>query len=166
GIQFNKKDKLNGSFQIGFGTINDEDRDFISSNSSTASANKFFKTNFFYVNYSLHYNLIKKENLIVYISQGIGFLRFTPTDQFGDNLQDQPGTREEGETYRNASIMLPTSVGAIYLLPNQYGIGLQAGFYGTLTDYLDNISQLAETNNDNILGIRFAFYIPVFQGIE
>lgn len=164
GLQLNKKRKLNGNFNIGAGILNGEDRNFTFDSNQTPlpSPNRFFKTSFFYVNYDLHYNIIKKQNFIAYISQGIGLIRFSPKDDEGNDLADQPETRAEEETYRQESLMLPTSIGMIYLLPNQYGVSLQAGFYNTLTDYLDNISTLGDSgNNDNVLAIRFAFFVPL-----
>lgn len=100
---------------------------------------------------------------MVYLSQGIGFIHFSPEDDEGNSLADLPNTREDQETYRQESFMLPTNVGVLYLLPNQYGVSVQAGFYNPMTDYLDNISQLGDSGNDNILAIRFAFYIPLIS---
>ncbi|UII32521.1 hypothetical protein LVD17_01540 [Fulvivirga ulvae] len=164
GLQLNKKKRLNGNINIGAGTLNGEDRDFTFDSNQTPlpSPNKFFKTSFFYINYDLHYNIIKKKNFIAYISQGIGMIRFSPKDDEGNDLADLPQTRAEQETYRQESLMLPTSIGAIYVLPNQYGVSLQAGYYNTITDYLDNISNLGNSsNNDNIVAFRFAFFIPL-----
>lgn len=162
GIQFNKKKRLNGAFNLGFGNITGENRNYSGSNPDK-EPNRYFKTNFVFLNYDLHINLLKKEYYSIYLSQGIGFIRFTPTDQFGDDLQDQLITRADDESYRNASFMLPTKIGAMYLLPNYFGVGFEAGFYGTMTDYLDNISELGEAGNDNILSFRFNFYIPLFS---
>lgn len=163
GVQMNRKHRLNGNLNIGFGSINGEDRDFSFESDETPAPipNKFFRTSFFYINYDLHYNIIKKKNLILYLSQGIGLMHFTPEDSEGNSLADKKSTREEEETYRKETFILPTSLGVLYILPNQYGISLQGGFYNTLTDYLDNISSLGEKGNDNIMGIRFAFYVPV-----
>ncbi|MTI21636.1 hypothetical protein E1176_11450 [Fulvivirga sp. RKSG066] len=161
GIQFNNKKRLNGGFVLGLGSVTGENRDFFANNQSPQTPNRFFKTNFFHINYDLHINLVKKENFIAYLSQGVGFIRFTPTDQFGEDLQDQSNTREEDESYRNSSFMLPTKAGAMYFLPNGYGLGLEAGFFNTMTDYLDNISALGEDGNDNLLAFRFSFYVPL-----
>lgn len=163
GAQLNRKLRVNGNVNIGFGFINGENRNFTfeSEQLPLPSPNRFFKTTFFYVNYDLHYNIIKKKNIIVYLSQGIGVMRFTPEDDDGNNLSEQQATREDGETYRKETLMLPTNIGAIYLFPNQFGISVQAGLYNTLTDYLDNISNLGDSKKDNILAFRFAFFVPV-----
>jgi hypothetical protein len=58
--------------------------------------------------------------------------------------------------------MLPTQVGAIYLLPNQWGIGIQAGLLNPLTDYLDNIKELGNrSGNDNVMQTRLLLYVPL-----
>ena len=164
GLQFNKKRKLNGSVMLAAGTLNGEDRNFSFESSQTPkpTPNQFVKTDFFHLSYELHYNIIKTENLIVYLSQGIGLIRYTPKDSEGNTLEDQPETRAEGESYRKESLMLPTSVGAVYLLPNQFGIAVQGGYLNTLTDYLDNISTLGDSSdNDNVLQIRLGIYVPL-----
>lgn len=163
GAQLNRKHRINGNLNIGFGNINGENRNFTfeSEQQPLPSPNKFFKTQFFYLNYDLHYNIIKKKNIILYFSQGIGLIRFSPEDDEGNSLAENQNTREEDETYRKESFMLPTSLGAIYILPNQFGLSLQAGFYNTLTDYLDNISNLGDSKNDNILAFRMAFFVPI-----
>jgi hypothetical protein len=162
GLQLNKKKKVNGNFNIGFGEISD---DFVPSSlpnvAGVAAPNKFFKTTFFYFNYDLHINFVKTEKWLIYLSQGIGFIRFTPKNDLGENLQDDAQTRADGEDYRNSAIMLPTSLGVIYFLPNNFGIGFQSGFYNTSTDYLDNISEFGSSSNDNILAFRLALYAPL-----
>lgn len=165
GIQFNKKKRLNGGFNLGFGSVTGENRSF-TTDIPDKTPNRFFKTNFFYVNYDLHINIVKRDNFILYLSQGVGFLRFTPTDQFGNNLSDQIETRADDETYRNATLMAPTKLGAIYLLPNYFGVAAEAGLFNTGTDYLDNISELGESGNDNLLAFRLSFFIPLFKQLE
>ncbi len=162
GVQFNKKKRLNGAFNLGFGSITDDDPSIESSGLAGATEpNTYFKTNFVYLNYDLHLNIIKKQNLVVYISQGIGFMRFTPKNEDGEKLQSQQNTRISGENYRNSVLMLPTSLGAIYFLPNNIGLSLQTGLMNPSTDYLDNISEFGKSGNDNVLTFRLAFYVPL-----
>jgi hypothetical protein len=162
GLQLNKKKRVNGNFNIGFGEISDDFTPSSLANVAGAPApNDYFKTKLFYLNYDLHINIIKKEKWIVYLSQGIGFVRFTPKNGLGENLQDNTQTRAAGEDYRNSAVMLPTSLGVIYFLPNNFGIGFQSGFYNTSTDYLDNISEFGSSGNDNILAFRLALYAPL-----
>ena len=89
-------------------------------------------------------------------------LRFDPQDEFNDSLVDQPFTRAANETYGNITLMLPTQIGVLYTLPNDYSIGLQVGYTNTLTDYLDNISDWSNSGGqDNIFSYRFVVHIPV-----
>jgi len=163
GLQFNKKKKLNGALNFGFGSVSGEDINFgpASEISTQPNPNNFFKSNFIFFHYELHYNFIKKKNYQIYLSQGAGIFRFNPKNDLDENLQDLTETRSEGETYRNATIMLPTSIGGVYFLPNEYGIGLQTGFYNTMTSYLDNIGELGDNSNDNILFLKLSVYAPL-----
>lgn len=163
GLQFNKQDKLNGALNFGFGSATGDDINFGPEVeiSTEPNPNNFFKSNFIFFHYELHYNFLRKENYQVYISQGAGIFRFNPKSDLGEDLQDLTETRFQGETYRNASIMLPTSLGGVYFLPNKYGIGLQLGFYNTMTKYIDNIGELGDNTNDNIFFLKFAVYAPL-----
>ncbi|MBL3656417.1 hypothetical protein [Fulvivirga sediminis] len=160
GLLLNKNNKFNGNFNLGIGSVRGENRQFRQFDNLDAIPNRYFKTNYLFLNYDLHYNIIKKEKLIVYISQGIGLFRFTPKDEAGNELLDQTNTRNSDETYNQLTLRLPTSVGAIYFLPNDWGVGLQTGLLNTMTNYIDNISELGEGGNDNILEFRLAFYVP------
>ncbi|MTI40151.1 outer membrane beta-barrel protein [Fulvivirga lutimaris] len=162
GIQFNKKKKLNGALQLTFGAVSDQQKVQESAQiSQDPSPNSYFKSNFFAINYEVHYNIIKTSKWLVYISQGVGFIRYTPKDEFGKKLEDQPTTRAEQENFRSSSFMLPSSVGAAYFLANEVGIGIQTTFYNPLTDYLDNISELGNSDNDNILNLKLSLYFPI-----
>ncbi|MEL7003243.1 MAG: hypothetical protein AAFN93_10985 [Bacteroidota bacterium] len=163
GLQFNKKEKLNGSLNFGFGAVSGEDINFgpQAQVSTEPNPNNFFKSNFIFFHYELHYNFIKKDNYQIYFSQGAGVFRFNPRNDLDEDLQDLTETRNEGEAYRNATIMLPTSIGATYFLPNDYGIGLQTGFYNTITKYLDNIGELGDNSNDNVLFVKLSVYAPL-----
>ena len=163
GVQFNKKKKLNGSLNFGLGSASGQDVNFGSqaSLSTDPDPNNFFKSQFVYFSYELKYHLIKRADYHIYISQGLGVFRFNPQDDLGNDLQDLNNTRNTDETYRNATVMLPIGVGGTYFLPNKFGIGLQMGFYNTLTNYLDNISELGDESGDNLLGIRLAVYAPL-----
>ncbi|MEQ8477722.1 hypothetical protein [Fulvivirga sp.] len=162
GIQFNKKKKLNGAIQLTFGSVSDQQN--VEENtqiSQPAGPNNYFKSTFFAINYEVHYNIIKTSKWLLYISQGAGFIRYTPKDESGKKLEDQPGTRAEQESYRSSSLMLPSSIGGAYFLKNEVGIGIQTTFYNPLTDYLDNISELGDSGNDNILNLKFSIYLPL-----
>ncbi len=164
GVKLNHKEKLNGNLSMAFGTLNGQQINYAPPpiDNVTPTPNTFFNTSVFTFNYDLHYNIIKKENLIVYASQGFGLMRFNPRDEFGNNFQDQFATRAANETYGNIAAIFPTTVGAIYFLPNQFGVGFQTSLLNSTTDYLDNISQWGlEDGNDNILQFRFTVYAPL-----
>ncbi|QSE96995.1 outer membrane beta-barrel protein [Fulvivirga lutea] len=162
GIRLNKKRKLNGSFQLILGSVSDDDPEQAPpTQAGTVAPNKYFKTNFFGVNYALNYHFIKNERWWIYLSQGIGFLRFTPKDANGQSLVNATNTRNDGEDYRNTSAFLPTSVGAIYYLSGNVGLGISLSMLNTATDYLDNISELGTSGNDNIFQAKFSLIIPL-----
>lgn len=99
---------------------------------------------------------------MIYISQGLGLIRYEPKDENNEPLQKKFDTRASNETYNNVSLMLPTQAGINYILKNGYGVGLQAGWLNPQTDYIDNISQWGNRQkNDNTFLVRFAFMVPL-----
>ena len=164
GYKFNAAKKLNGNVNLSIGLINGENfgYTFDDQTSSRSNPNRFFRTPVFMFNYDLQYNLVSWKNLNIFISQGIGLLRYNPQDEFSEDYQNQPNTRSPGETYSNVALILPSQLGLLYLLPNDFGFSFQFGVMNTLTDYLDNISDwgIAE-GGDNIFSSRFSFHIPI-----
>ena len=162
GLQLNRKKRLNGSFGISYGKVTGQNSQYEFKADEHANPNKFFSSSILTLNYDLHYNILKKERFILYLSQGFGILRYNPEDDRDRSLLDRFDTRAPNESYSNSSVMLPTNLGLIYFLPNQWGLGLQAGYLNPLTDYLDNIGQWGtKAGNDNVLKFRFAVYVPM-----
>ncbi|MCV9387543.1 hypothetical protein [Reichenbachiella ulvae] len=164
GIKLNKNKRLNSNILLNFGMLqgNQLDYSFDDGSGTPTTPNESFNTDYFSINYELHFNIIHRERFQVYFSQGIGIMRFTPKDEEGNSLIDQPVSRPIGEDYRNLTIMLPSQIGLCYYLANDFGIGLQAGYFNTLTDYLDNLSSWGEkTGNDNVLFYRLNLNIPI-----
>ena len=162
GLQLNRKKRLNGSFGISYGKITGQNSLYEFKANENATPNRFFSSSIVSLQYDLHYNILKKERYILYLSQGFGILRYNPEDDRDRNLLDRFETRAPNEIYSNTSVMLPSSLGLIYFLPNQWGLGLQAGYLNPLTDYLDNIGQWGtKSGNDNVLKFRFALYVPM-----
>ncbi|HEY8401924.1 MAG TPA: hypothetical protein VIK89_11715 [Cytophagaceae bacterium] len=164
GILLNHKYRLNGHFGLMAGTIMGDNADyqFTDNSGNTATPNTFFKTSIIALNYDIHLNLLKKNNYIVYLTQGAGLLRFSPKNELNEELTGQFNTRAKNETYSNITLFFPTGIGAIYLFPNGYGAGFQATYLNTTSDYLDNISQYGHRQKkDNVLSYRFSFYIPI-----
>lgn len=170
GIKFNKKKRLNSHLNLTIGNVVGQNYQYQFSSANvpvgTATPNQYFKTSIFSFQYDLQYNFIKKSNFMLYISQGIGFLRFVPKDEEGKELQDQRNTRANNETYNNTTLTLPLSFGAIYLLKNGYGFGIQASYLFPQTDYIDNISSWGhESGKDKIAIVKFWFAIPLAKKI-
>ncbi len=162
GLLFNRKKRLNGSVQFAFGNVIGQTDARGVTDPADATPNTYFKTNLFTLTYELQYNIVRNEHWKFYVAQGFGIAFFTPKDQSGHNLADQPVTRADGESYGPVTLMLPTKLGAIYFLPNDYGLGFETGFYNMLTDYIDNVSDWGDRNGfDNIWHFKFSLNIPV-----
>lgn len=158
----NHQNRLHGGLHGSLGTITGE---AFSSNTldldMTYTPNTFFRTKFLSVHYTLQYDIIRRKFLTVYISQGLGLMRFMPQDQFNQPLQNQQNTRASNETYSNVTAILPTQLGIDYYFPNRFGVGLKAGWLNTTTDYLDNTSQLgSRQGSDNVLQFQFLLLVP------
>ncbi len=163
GIKLNKKKGVNSHFLFGIGTLAGENLkyEFIPEKGK-ATPNKYFKTDFFQFQYDLQFNIIKRRNLIVYLSQGIGILRFTVRNLEGENLLDITTSRPEEEVYGSITPILPFSIGGMYILKNGYASGFQVGFLNPLSDYLDNIGEWGiKSGNDNALMCRFSLFVPI-----
>lgn len=164
GLKFNRKKRLNGHLNVAIGTLTGQNPAYVftGESESVPSPNRFFKTNFVTVNYDLQVNFIKTPRWMVYVSQGVGLIRYNPKDDRNVSLRDQLSSRPSGEAYGTVALLFPTQVGAMYLFPNGYGAGIQSGFLNTTTDYLDNISQWGNRRrNDNALWVKFQFVAPL-----
>ncbi len=164
GLLFNRRERFNGHLNLAIGTLTGQNPAYVFDGEPGAASapNRFFRTPFFTLNYDLHFNILKTSRWIVYVSQGIGIVRFKPKDDFGNDLQENLATRSPGETYNNVSLMLPSQAGVTYLFANGYGVGVRSGWLNPQTDYLDNISQWGNrTKKDNALWVRFVFVVPL-----
>lgn len=161
GLKRNTKEKWNGHFNLMIGNVTGQNPEYTyPASSSTPSL--FFKTNLISLNYDLQYNLLKKNNFILYISQGIGLLRFSPKDEENNSLSDKFTTRAKDENFNNISFIFPHYIGFIYFLKNSYGLGMNIGRINPATDYIDNISKLSNYKKpDNIFSFRFSIFIPI-----
>jgi hypothetical protein len=160
GLKRNNKKTWNGHFNLMVGSVTGQNINYTFE--SSATPNNFFKATLVSLNYDLQYNIIKKDNFILYVSQGIGLMRFITRDEDNNDFADQFSTRAKNETYNNITLILPHHIGIIYLFKNNYGAGFQLGRLTPTTDYLDNISQLSSYKKpDNIFAFRFSFYAPL-----
>lgn len=162
GLKFNRKERFNGNFTLSLGQVEGQDPSFAPDTEPEIKPNRYFTSSFFSANYMLQYNLVKKERYLLYVGQGVGLFRYNPRNEQDVPLQEQRQTRLAGEEYGNISLMLPTAAGAMYFLPNQWGLGFQATSLNPLTDYLDNIKALgSKKGNDNVLQFRLQLLVPM-----
>lgn len=164
GLKLNFKKRLNSHFNLAIGSITGQNPEyrFEATDGTPATPNLFFKTSFIAANYDLQLHLLKYKGIMMYVSQGIGLIRYVPKDAENRSLGDNFDSRVANETYGNVSLLLPTQAGVNYVFRNGYGVGLQAGWLNPQTDYLDNISQWGNRKKkDNVLMVRFAFMVPL-----
>jgi len=167
GIQWMKKKRLNGAINLQIGSVSGQNPNYqysgeVTSTEKTPTPNRYFKTAIFTVHYELQLNLIKRRNFRLFISQGIGLIRFNPKDEFRNSLNKDLTSRADGETYSNLAFMFPTQCGFQYFLPNGVGAGFKMGWYNPATDYLDNISKWGnKSGNDKIFACRFTVMVPI-----
>lgn len=164
GMAFQKRRLLNGVVSLTFGQFIGESRDYKIPADAKPNLEpvKRFKTDFISVNYDLNILLFEYKSFRLSVSQGIGFFRFIPKDWDGNNLADRNRTRNPDETYNSISLAFPTQIGLRYSFANGMAFGLQAGWYNTVSNYLDNMSELANTNQgDNVATYRMQFLVPL-----
>ncbi|PIB34278.1 hypothetical protein BFP72_01945 [Reichenbachiella sp. 5M10] len=164
GLKLNNQKRFNSNLILNISSLRGNELDYLFEGSTTvpATPNESFRTNYFSLHYEAQLNLIQRDRFKLYLAQGIGIIRYVPKDDDSNDLASQSNTRALGEDYRNISIMLPTQLGFIYTLNNDYGIGIQTGFLNTLTDYLDNISTWGNREgNDNVWTTKVQLTIPI-----
>ncbi len=164
GIRFNQDKRINHRLGAGIGFITGSDRfyTFRDIEGNRTTPNTFFRTQVFSFVYELEYNLIKRRNFRVYLSQGIGLFRFQTQNEARQSLLDLSSTRPFDESYGNIALQLPTGIGVMYLFRNGFGLGGYLGVMNTQTDYLDNISAWGtQSGNDNVLRARFSVLVPL-----
>ena len=160
---FNKRRLINGSFHFTIGSVEGSDPAY--SNLATVrnenAPNDYFKTSFGSLHYQARLNFWRINGFTFYASQGLGFMRFNPTDREGNSLPDQLLTRNRGESYGQTAFMLPTGIGCWYHLPNGWAVNFQTGWLNTQTDYLDNVGQMAQGRaRDNVAYTQLAVWLP------
>lgn len=163
GLRLNRKKRLNGAFTATLGSVSGHSLNYtFNKKYPDASPVSSFKTNFFIANYELSYNLIRKKNFTWYLSQGFGLMRFEPYSSDGKSLYAQTTSRAPGETYNKITTVLPFGTGFYGLLPNGFGLGFQAGWWNTSTDYIDNLSKLGNGDGgDNMLFYKVCLLVPL-----
>jgi len=166
GIKFEKRKLVNGMLSATFGKLIGENRNY-------QKPSKFgdeiqpvskFQTTFFSLQYEAQVLLLTYHGFRIFASQGIGLFRFTPQDWDGNSLFEKDRTRNKGESFSKNAIQFPTQIGFQYWFPNQMGFGFQAGWFNTLTKFIDNMSDLSTNEiSDNVAAFRFQFFYHLEQ---
>ncbi|MCP4521618.1 MAG: hypothetical protein GY827_08005 [Cytophagales bacterium] len=156
-----RRKRLNGEFCFLGGTISGQNRDFTPSISGVEPVT-YVNTTFYSGSYNLRFNILAKKNYTLYVSQGIGFMNFRPQNGKYEDLTNLAETRAVNEDFSTTSLMLPTQIGTQYIFNNLFGLGFKVAWLNTRTDYLDNISEWGNSdNNDNIMAYKFYAIIPI-----
>ncbi len=123
----------------------------------------FVQTRYMAVNYSLNYYIVNTQHFKSYLGVGFGVFQFKPFDQYKNEIHSISNqTRLDTEEYELTKTMFPVQAGFIYTLKNDIGAQFNFKWMNTGTDYLDNMSRLANPNdNDNILLINIGLVIPL-----
>ena len=164
-----ERDKLiQSTIELNFGRVTGENANYYSEEHPQFEPNTFFETNFVSFSFNIRAYLYRKNNWKVYIGQGIGAIRFSPKNEFGEKLDTITSSRYSntetgiGESYGNLALILPRSIGVSYKFKNEYRINLDVNQQAPRTDYIDNIGTLGiSKKKDKILLVRFSVMIPL-----
>ena len=169
GIRFQKRKIVNGMISATFGKLIGEDRAYQKPSRFEDQIQPVskFQTSFFSLQYEAQVLLLKYYGFRIFASQGIGLFRFTPEDWDGNSLFEKDRTRNKGESYSKNSLQFPTQIGVQYWFPNQMGFGFQVGWLNTVTNYIDNMSDLSTNDvKDNVAAFRFQFFYHLDQNTK
>lgn len=156
-MQFIPNRWLNVGLWFSAGEVQSENREVRFFDQSEFQLNDFARTNYQSLHVEPSFHLLKKPNYSIYLSQGFGFMRFVVYDRDNNNLANQLESRAQGEDYSNFTVLLPTTLNAYYFLPNNFGVSVRTGFLNPQNDYLDNISNFGNPdNNDNIFILQLS----------
>jgi hypothetical protein len=156
-MQFDPNRWLNVGLWFSAGEVQSENRGVRFFDQSEFQINDFARANYYSLHVEASFHLLKKSNYSVYLAQGFGFMRFTVFDRDKNNLANQLDSRAQGEDYSNLTVLLPTTLNAYYFLPNDFGIHFRTGWLNPQTDYLDNISEFGNSdNNDNLFILQLS----------
>ncbi|MEH0154300.1 outer membrane beta-barrel protein [Limibacter armeniacum] len=164
GLRFNWEKRINLSVEGMFGKIQAQSTTYISPDPDKNPL-RFVESSFWGVHAEGNLNFVQTKRWKVYLYQGVGFMRFTLKDEEGNKLlefENISDSRADGESLDDRTIYLPTGLGAIYFLKNGFGISGKIGLLNPLTDYLDNMSELGDPdNNDMVLQGRISLLVPL-----
>ncbi len=103
GILFNRNKRINGHFNLMVGSAVAQNPNYFFDDGSNPqpTPNNYARIKMVTLNYDIRVNLYKKKNLIVYLYQGIGLIRFDPKSVDNKSLLNDLNTRPANESYSN-----------------------------------------------------------------
>ena len=163
----NKDKKIKGILNIAAGSVIAQTTDKFYTKLDYKPLN-YIRTTFLAANYTLNYYFFQKEHFKVYGGVGFGIFQFSPKDKDSNDVAaTSNNTRPANEQYALVKPILPIQFGVLYTMKNDFGFQLNVKWLNTRTDYLDNISSLANPNDkDNILLIHIGFLIPMKATVQ
>lgn len=124
-------------------------------NGNYVTPNRYFTTNYQGLAFMPRVRLYGRWGMGIWLSQGVGLLRFSPLSAEGEALLDAADTRAPNEFYGASAIHFPTLLQLGYGWPNGLQWQVQAGLMNPITDYLDNIGELGTRDGfDRMLVLR------------
>jgi hypothetical protein len=163
GFKTNKARYFNTRFELGFGRAQGQSMTFANLyGNSNQGPSPSFITDIYYGGLDLNLNILKKPSHTLYITGGIGLMRFDPKDGQGNGLATINTTRQLGEAYSQSSVWFPLGIGATYWILNGPGIGLQVTYQNPSTRYIDNVDKLSPNSvADQLFVTRVSIFIPL-----
>jgi len=163
GVAFLHKERLNGSFQLGFGKLTGEG---VFDQPQGQPYFHFFETEVLHAQYGLRYNLVRADRYRAYAGLGLGVAWFSAYQTEGSRMAAQSVPTAAGG-YMPISVMLPTTLGARYTLSTGYEVGLELGLRNYLSDYLDNVLAFEGTDKRDMVGfVQIYFAVPLTFALE
>lgn len=155
GLSLNQNKKLSGELNLRIGSISGE------SLSVRSPIESYVRSRYVSVNFGATIRLINwKDRFKLHLTPGVGLMRFTPRDFENNQLADKNDSRKRGEEYSNIALVLPLKLQVQYEVTPLVAVSYDVGFLNPRTDYLDNLSELADPGNkDNVLLMNFNVFL-------
>lgn len=162
GLQFNGPKRVNASVNLAIGSLVGQALNYQVAGDPTATPNTFFESGYFSIHLAVQYNILRKEQYLLYLSQGLGLFRFDSKDELDQPLLDQIATRPETELYNTTSLILPTALGFTWFLPNRMALDGKLQLLNTQTDFIDNLGLWGNrAGNDQVMQTTVSLLIPL-----
>lgn len=150
---------------VGFGAFEEQLDRRSDAFSLDATANKFVETSFYYADLRLKFRFLRQKRLQPYVSLGAGILVFSPRDESGKLLREQPETRAAHETYNTSIPQLPGVIGLKAQITPLVAASIDYTYRVTPTDYLDNVGQWgSRQGHDALQALQLSVYFTLRPG--